>query len=95
MVKFMGILIIGRRWVIKLIAGKFSTLQEIVTKESELVEKIAEVYIQLRNCVLLICKGLLNFEVKICLHRCCLFAIFFVSCLEKTTDFTPFTVATT
>ncbi|XP_024188845.2 protein prenyltransferase alpha subunit repeat-containing protein 1-A isoform X2 [Rosa chinensis] len=31
-----------RRWVIKLIAGKCSTLQEIVTKESELVEKIAE-----------------------------------------------------
>ncbi|KAL6132496.1 hypothetical protein ACLB2K_064738 [Fragaria x ananassa] len=31
-----------RRWVIKLIAGKFSTLQEIVTKEFELVEKIAE-----------------------------------------------------
>ncbi|KAK9919443.1 hypothetical protein M0R45_028035 [Rubus argutus] len=31
-----------RRWVIKSIAGKCSTLQEIVTKESELVEKIAE-----------------------------------------------------
>lgn len=42
-VKFMNIVIIGRRWVIKSIAGKCSTLQEIVTKESELVEKIAEV----------------------------------------------------
>ncbi|XP_050380454.1 uncharacterized protein LOC126797773 isoform X2 [Argentina anserina] len=31
-----------RRWVIKLIAGKCSPLQDIVTKESELVEKIAE-----------------------------------------------------
>nr|XP_048324461.1 protein prenyltransferase alpha subunit repeat-containing protein 1-A isoform X1 [Ziziphus jujuba var. spinosa] len=31
-----------RRWVIKSIAGKCSTLQEIVGKDSELVEKIAE-----------------------------------------------------
>ncbi|XWS42581.1 hypothetical protein CRYUN_Cryun16bG0026500 [Craigia yunnanensis] len=31
-----------RRWVIKMIAGKYSTLQEIIAKESELVEKIAE-----------------------------------------------------
>ncbi|XWS58412.1 hypothetical protein CRYUN_Cryun08bG0031900 [Craigia yunnanensis] len=31
-----------RRWVIKMIAGKYSTLQEIIEKESELVEKIAE-----------------------------------------------------
>ncbi|KAE8009953.1 hypothetical protein FH972_006356 [Carpinus fangiana] len=31
-----------RRWVIKLVGGKCSTLQEIVRKESELVEKIAE-----------------------------------------------------
>ncbi|GMY20517.1 protein prenyltransferase alpha subunit repeat-containing protein 1-like isoform X2 [Fagus crenata] len=31
-----------RRWVIKSIIGKCSTLQEIVGKESELVEKIAE-----------------------------------------------------
>ncbi|PRQ47066.1 putative protein prenyltransferase, alpha subunit [Rosa chinensis] len=49
-----------RRWVIKLIVGKCSTLQEIVTKEFELVEKIAEVYIQFRNCVLLICKEVKN-----------------------------------
>ena len=32
-----------RRWVIKMIAGKYSTLQEIIAKESVLVEKIAEV----------------------------------------------------
>uniref|UniRef100_A0A7N2L7F6 Uncharacterized protein n=1 Tax=Quercus lobata TaxID=97700 RepID=A0A7N2L7F6_QUELO len=32
-----------RRWVIKSIAGKRSALQEILGKESELVEKIAEV----------------------------------------------------
>lgn len=32
-----------RRWVIKMIAGKHSNLQEIIAKESELVEKIAEV----------------------------------------------------
>ncbi|XP_073260087.1 uncharacterized protein [Populus alba] len=31
-----------RRWVIKMIAGKCSTMQDIVGKESELVEKIAE-----------------------------------------------------
>ncbi|KAJ6757404.1 PROTEIN PRENYLTRANSFERASE ALPHA SUBUNIT REPEAT-CONTAINING PROTEIN 1 [Salix koriyanagi] len=31
-----------RRWVIKMIAGKCSTLQDIAGKESELVEKIAE-----------------------------------------------------
>ncbi|XVF06412.1 hypothetical protein REPUB_Repub06bG0046400 [Reevesia pubescens] len=31
-----------RRWVIKMIAGKYSTRQEIIAKESELVEKIAE-----------------------------------------------------
>ncbi|XP_059665731.1 uncharacterized protein LOC132311703 isoform X2 [Cornus florida] len=31
-----------RRWVIKMIAGKCSNLQEIVEKESELVKKIAE-----------------------------------------------------
>ncbi|OMO84457.1 Protein prenyltransferase, alpha subunit [Corchorus capsularis] len=31
-----------RRWVIKMIAGKCSTLHEIISKESELVEKIAE-----------------------------------------------------
>ncbi|GMI94273.1 hypothetical protein like AT1G10095 [Hibiscus trionum] len=31
-----------RRWVIKMIAGKHSNLQQIVAKESELVEKIAE-----------------------------------------------------
>ncbi|EOY10906.1 PREDICTED: protein prenyltransferase alpha subunit repeat-containing protein 1 isoform X2 [Theobroma cacao] len=31
-----------RRWVIKMIAGKCSTMPEIITKESELVEKIAE-----------------------------------------------------
>lgn len=31
-----------RRWVIKMIAGKCATLQEIVVKESLLVEKIAE-----------------------------------------------------
>ncbi|KAM2118455.1 hypothetical protein EV2_010972 [Malus domestica] len=31
-----------RQWVIKSIAGKCSTLSEIVTKDSELVEKIAE-----------------------------------------------------
>ncbi|KAF2287562.1 hypothetical protein GH714_001313 [Hevea brasiliensis] len=31
-----------RRWVIKMIAGKCSAMQEIVGKESELVEKIAE-----------------------------------------------------
>ncbi|XP_052185663.1 uncharacterized protein LOC127797127 isoform X2 [Diospyros lotus] len=31
-----------RRWVIKMIAGKFSDLQEIVEKESELVQNIAE-----------------------------------------------------
>ncbi|XP_015576533.1 protein prenyltransferase alpha subunit repeat-containing protein 1 isoform X2 [Ricinus communis] len=31
-----------RRWVIKMISGKCSTLQEILGKESELVEKIAE-----------------------------------------------------
>ncbi|KAK9291468.1 hypothetical protein L1049_019416 [Liquidambar formosana] len=31
-----------RRWVIKMIAGKCSNLQDIVGKESELVEKIAE-----------------------------------------------------
>ncbi|XVE62726.1 hypothetical protein DITRI_Ditri06bG0142500 [Diplodiscus trichospermus] len=31
-----------RRWVIKMIARKYSTLQEIIAKESELVEKIAE-----------------------------------------------------
>ncbi|XP_055961235.1 uncharacterized protein LOC126675402 isoform X2 [Mercurialis annua] len=31
-----------RRWVIKMIAGKCSTMQEILGKESELVEKIAE-----------------------------------------------------
>lgn len=42
-VKFMNTVIIGRRWVLKSIAGKCSTLQEIVTKESDLVEKIAEV----------------------------------------------------
>ena len=32
-----------RQWVIKSIAGKCSTLSEIVTKDSELVEKIPEV----------------------------------------------------
>ncbi|XVF57111.1 hypothetical protein PTKIN_Ptkin06aG0177500 [Pterospermum kingtungense] len=31
-----------RRWVIKMIAGKHSNLQDIMAKESELVEKIAE-----------------------------------------------------
>lgn len=31
-----------RRWVIKMVAGKCSTMQDIVGKESELVEKIAE-----------------------------------------------------
>lgn len=35
-----------RRWVIKSVAEKCSTLQEILRKESELVEKIAEVQIQ-------------------------------------------------
>ncbi|KAB1208120.1 Protein prenyltransferase alpha subunit repeat-containing protein 1 [Morella rubra] len=40
-----------RRWVIKSITGKCSTLQEIVRKESELVEKIAEVQIQFKNCM--------------------------------------------
>lgn len=32
-----------RRWVIKMIAGQYSAVQEIVGKESDLVEKIAEV----------------------------------------------------
>ncbi|GLT57815.1 hypothetical protein SLA2020_307620 [Shorea laevis] len=31
-----------RRWVIKMVAGKCSTLEDIIAKESELVEKIAE-----------------------------------------------------
>ncbi|XP_022746632.1 protein prenyltransferase alpha subunit repeat-containing protein 1-like isoform X2 [Durio zibethinus] len=31
-----------RRWIIKMIAGKYSTLQDIIANESELVEKIAE-----------------------------------------------------
>lgn len=32
-----------RRWVIKMIAGNYTYLQEVLGKESELVEKIAEV----------------------------------------------------
>lgn len=40
---FMNKSIIGRKWVIKSISEKCSTLPEIATKESELVEKIAEV----------------------------------------------------
>eukprot|EP00258_Populus_trichocarpa_P023466 XP_024439485.1 uncharacterized protein LOC7474625 isoform X3 [Populus trichocarpa] len=38
-----------RRWVIKMIAGKCSTMQDIVGKESELVEKIAEVLHELKK----------------------------------------------
>ena len=33
----------GRRWVIKMIAGKSANLPEIVERESELVKKIVEV----------------------------------------------------
>lgn len=33
----------GRRWVIKMIAGKCANLPEIVERESELVKKIVEV----------------------------------------------------
>ena len=39
------------------ITRKCSALQEILGKESELVEKIAEVLIQFRNSVLLIYEG--------------------------------------
>lgn len=35
--------IIDRRWVIKMIAGKCSNVQEIVEKESQLVKNFAEV----------------------------------------------------
>ncbi|XP_024439485.2 uncharacterized protein LOC7474625 isoform X3 [Populus trichocarpa] len=38
-----------RRWVIKMVAGKCSTMQDIVGKESELVEKIAEVLHELKK----------------------------------------------
>jgi len=36
-------LILDRRWVIKRIASRCDTLEEILDKESKLVEKIAEV----------------------------------------------------
>lgn len=35
--------IIDRRWVIKMIAGKYSNMPEIVEKESQLVKNLAEV----------------------------------------------------
>ncbi|KAG2696714.1 hypothetical protein I3760_07G072400 [Carya illinoinensis] len=53
-----------RRWVIKSVTGKCSTLQEILRKESELVEKIAEVQIQFKNCMLL------NYEGRLMIGRC-------------------------
>lgn len=36
-------MVLGRRWVIKLLVQKGYTVEEILKKESELVERIAEV----------------------------------------------------
>lgn len=41
--RFLLLLITDRRWVIKMIAGNCSNLQEIMERESELVKKLAEV----------------------------------------------------
>lgn len=35
--------VILRRWVINMLSGRCSTLQDIIERESELVEKFAEV----------------------------------------------------
>lgn len=67
----MHISIISRRWVIKSISANCSNFKDLLRKESELVEKIAEVYIQYRNCILLIWKDfiLCFHNWRACLHK--------------------------
>lgn len=42
-IKKLSTSVLGRRWVIKLLVQKGYTIEEILKKESDLVEKIAEV----------------------------------------------------
>lgn len=50
-----------RRWIIKMISRSFSTPQDIITKESELVESIGEVEISSSFYALYILKILINY----------------------------------
>ncbi|CAI0427964.1 unnamed protein product [Linum tenue] len=53
-----------KRWVIKNMARNRTTLQEILREESDLVEKIAEVYINFKNCIVVIHEGLTTSNTK-------------------------------
>lgn len=50
-----------RRWVIKMLAGMNLNLEEIIGRESELVEKIAEVESPVTNYIIFIFLSLSDF----------------------------------